>query len=271
MARHFAQRRAGEWTLIGTALGPGVAVARATPDLDTLEARIGHRFADRALLAEALTHTSAPRGEGSYERLEYLGDRVLALAVADGLFRADPEADEGDLSRRLAMLVRRENCTAVAQSWEVAPHLRLDKGAALSGARRNAGILADVCEAILGAIFLDAGYDAARAVVARDFAAPLALAVPGAGAGERGRDAKTVLQEWAQARRLAPPCYEVVEREGPDHAPRFRIAARLEGLEPGIGLGTSKRVAEQEAARDFLVREGLWAVAQGATDGTADA
>ncbi len=225
---------------------------RPKPDLDALQARIGHRFAEPELLERALTHMSVGDPRSSYQRLEFLGDRVLGLAVAERLYRSDPEATEGDLSRRLAALVRKESCAEVALAWEVAPHVRLGGGAAESGGRKNRAILADVCEAILGAVLLDGGYEAARAVVERGFAAPFEAAAT------QGRDAKSALQEWAQGRGLAPPLYEVIERAGPDHAPRFRIAARVEGVEPGVGQGTSKRLAEQDAARDLLAREGLW-------------
>ncbi|WP_375456936.1 ribonuclease III [uncultured Methylobacterium sp.] len=225
---------------------------RPKPDLSLLEARIGHSFADPSLLARALTHVSKAAGRaGSYQRLEFLGDRVLGLAIADRLYAAYPDADEGDLSRRLAGLVRRETCAAVATAWDVGPHLVLGQGEVLGGGRRNQTILADVCEAILGAVFLDAGYEAARAIVEAAFRPAEPTGAP------RGRDAKSALQEWAMARGLAIPLYEVVERSGPDHAPRFRIAARVDGLEPGVGDGPSKRLAEQEAARTVLAREGI--------------
>jgi ribonuclease III len=222
------------------------------PDLSALEERIGHRFRDGALLSKALTHVSAETGLDSYQRLEFLGDRVLGLAVADGLFAALPGADEGDLSRRLSGLVRRESCAAVAAEWDVGPHLKLGAGEVHGGGRRNPAILADVCEAILGAIFLDAGYEAAKAVIDRAFAAGEEVE------GTRSRDPKSALQEWAQGLGLPTPTYAVVERAGPDHAPIFRIEARVTGVAPGLGVGGSKRLAEQEAARLLLVREGVW-------------
>ena len=227
---------------------------RPKPGLDILEARIGHVFSDKTLLARALTHVSKAGGSGrigSYQRLEFLGDRVLGLAIADLLYAAFPGADEGDLSRRLAGLVRRETCAAVAQAWDVGPHLALGPGEVQGGGRRNQTILADACEAILGAVFLDAGYATAKATVDAAFAPARDTAAP------RGRDAKSALQEWAMARALAIPLYEVAERSGPDHAPRFRIAVRVDGIEPGYGDGPSKRLAEQEAARSVLEREGI--------------
>ncbi|WP_082528789.1 ribonuclease III [Methylobacterium sp. Leaf466] len=227
---------------------------RPRPGLDLLEARIGHVFTDKTLLVRALTHVSKAGGvgrSGSYQRLEFLGDRVLGLATADLLYAAFPAADEGDLSRRLAGLVRRETCAAVALAWDVGPHLALGPGEVQGGGRRNQTILADVCEAILGAVFLDAGYEAARAIVTAAFAPSRETSAP------RGRDAKSALQEWAMARGLAIPVYEVAARSGPDHAPQFRIAVRVDGIEPGFGDGPSKRLAEQEAARCVLAREGI--------------
>ena len=227
---------------------------RPRPPLAELEARIGHAFADPTLLPLALTHVSQAGGSGragSYQRLEFLGDRVLGLAVADLLYAAFPDADEGDLSRRLAGLVRRETCAAVATAWDVGPHLNLGPGEVLSGGRRNQTILADVCEAILGAVYQDGGFPAAHAIVRAAFRPGEDTAAP------RGRDAKSALQEWAMARSLPIPVYEVMERSGPDHAPVFRIAVRLPGVEASHGEGSSKRLAEQEAASAFLVREGI--------------
>ncbi|HEX2556197.1 MAG TPA: ribonuclease III [Microvirga sp.] len=229
-------------------------VARRKPDTGALEERLGYRFRDRDLLALALTHVSAPgAGQGvSYQRLEFLGDRVLGLAVAEMLYIAYPGAAEGELSRRFAELVRRESCAEVALAWDVGPFLRLGAGEVHTGGRRNAAILADACEAIIGAVFLDGGYGEARALVDRAFAEHLA-------APRRPlRDAKTALQEWAQGRGLAAPVYTVIEQVGPDHAPKFRVSANVEGLERGIGAGASKRSAEQDAARSLLLREGVW-------------
>ncbi|MBY0296714.1 MAG: ribonuclease III [Methylobacterium sp.] len=231
---------------------------RERPDLAALQERIGHSFRDAGLLQRALTHVSAGSGLDSYQRLEFLGDRVLGLAVADGLFAALPGADEGDLSRRLSGLVRRESCAAVAGAWDVGPHLKLGSGEVHGGGRRNAAILADVCEAILGAVFLDAGYEAAKAVIDRAFAAGNETE------GTRTRDPKSALQEWAQGLGLPTPTYAVVERAGPDHAPIFHIEARVSGVAPGLGIGGSKRLAEQEAARLILVREGVWRQEEGA-------
>jgi len=222
------------------------------PDIAALEERIGHRFADRGLVMQALAHVSAASGAKSYQRLEFLGDRVLGLVVAEMLFAAFPKATEGELSRRLADLVRRESCADVAEAWNVGPHLRLGSGEAQGGGRRNRTILADVCESIIGAVFLDGGYAAAKTLVARAFDERLhAKAQP-------AHDPKTALQEWAQGRGLPVPTYDVLERSGPDHAPVFRIAARIDAVEAAVGEGPSKRVAEQDAAQNLLLREGVW-------------
>jgi ribonuclease III len=228
-------------------------VARRKPNLDELLTKLDYRFERPELLEEALTHVSAPNAGGqSYQRLEFLGDRVLGLAIAEMLYRAFPGAPEGELSRRLAELVRRESCAEIAQSWDVGPHVKLGAGEAQSGERKNEAILADICEAIIGAVFLDGGYDAAQKLIERSFKDLLA-------APRRPlRDPKSALQEWAQAQGLPPPTYTIVEQTGPDHAPRFRVMVKVKGQESDFGLGTSKRVAEQAAARSLLLREGIW-------------
>ncbi|CAH1660953.1 Ribonuclease 3 [Hyphomicrobiales bacterium] len=227
--------------------------------LGAIEDRIGYRFGRRDLLVQALTHISAVPSDKAhtYQRLEFLGDRVLGLAVSDMLFRAFPDAEEGELSRRLAELVRRESCAEVAVTWGVSDHVRLGDGEIAAGAQQNAAILADICEAIVGAAFVDGGAAAAQGIVERAFGERLH-------APRRPlRDAKTALQEWAQGRGLPTPSYVVASRSGPDHAPHFRIAVMVRGMTPAEGAGTSKRVAEQAAAREFLVREQIWT-----TDGT---
>jgi len=228
---------------------------KAKLDVSALEARIGHVFADRELLARALTHLSAPAAGGpdrtlSYQRLEFLGDRVLGVVVADMLYQGYPQASEGELSMRLAKLVRRETCAAVAAEWDVGPHVAMGQGEARAGGRKKAAILADVCEAIVGAAFLDAGFAVAREVVARSWRPRMDADV----APER--DAKTAVQEWAQARALAAPRYVEVSRSGPAHAPHFVMQVVLEGYEPENGEASSKRAAEQAAAQAFLSRRG---------------
>ena len=227
-------------------------MARRKTDPAELEARLGHVFKDPDLLTRALTHVSGARGGQSYQRLEFLGDRVLGLAVAEMLVRAFPRATEGELSQRLSDLVRREACAAMAESWDVGPHLILGTGEVQSGGRRNRAILADAAESILGAVFIDAGYEPARALVER------ALAEQVTAPRTPPRDPKTALQEWAQGLGRPTPVYVIVERSGPDHAPHFHVAARVKGTEQAIGTGGSKRAAEQDAAQRILLREGVW-------------
>jgi ribonuclease-3 len=227
-------------------------VQRASP----LETTIGYRFRDKVLLERALTHISALKGQGrvgSYQRLEFLGDHVLGLAVSEMLFEAFPKAEEGELSRRLADLVRRESCADVARAIDLGASLRLGASEVRAGGRSRIAILADVCESLIGAVFLDGGYKAAKALVLRYWsdrmrkpARPL-------------RDPKTVLQEWAQARGLPTPSYREVERTGPHHDPVFRIAVVLPERDPAEGRGRSKRAAEQAAAAALLAREGVGA------------
>lgn len=226
---------------------------RKAPDTARLEAALGHRFADKALLATALTHMSAEESRlASYQRLEFLGDRVLGLSIADMLFRRYPQSEEGNLSRRLADLVRKETCAEVAQAWNLGQFMRLGDGEILGGARKNKAILADACEAIIGAVFIDGGYEAARALVERAFGERLMKPV------RPLRDAKTALQEWAQGKGYPTPTYVERGRSGPDHAPVFVVAARIAGLADREARGPSKRLAEQAAAEAFLKREGLW-------------
>ena len=226
---------------------------RKTPDLSRLEATLGHSFSNRALLSTALTHIIAEATRvGSYQRLEFLGDRVLGLCVADMLFKRYPQAEEGDMSRRLADLVRKETCAEVAQGWNLGAFMKLGEGEILAGARKNKAILADACESVIGAVFLDGGYEVARALVERALGERLEKPV------KPLRDAKTALQEWAQGRGYPTPTYTERGRSGPDHAPRFLIAARITGLADAEAEGPSKRLAEQAAAEAFLRREGLW-------------
>ncbi len=219
-----------------------------------IESRIGYMFADAALLENALTHISALSGkarEASYQRLEFLGDHVLGLVVSDMLYRAFPKAEEGELSRRLADLVRKETCAEVARAIDLGPAIKLGVSETNAGGRRRVAILADVCEAVVGAVFVDGGYQAAAALIERLW-------------GERMhhlvrplRDSKTILQEWAQGHGLPTPLYREVERRGPHHDPEFRVIVELPDLQPAEGLGRSKRAAEQAAAAALLAREGL--------------
>jgi ribonuclease III len=225
---------------------------RGTADF---EERIGYRFKDAALLEQALTHISALTGSrnraGSYQRLEFLGDHVLGLVVSDMLFHAFAKADEGEMSRRLADLVRKEACADVAREIDLGQAIRLGASEANAGGRGRIAILADVCEALIGAVFIDGGYPAASALIERLWSERMRTPA------RPLRDSKTVLQEWAQARGLPTPAYREVERKGPDHDPEFRVTVELPHLTPAEGLGRSKRAAEQAAAAAMLTHAGV--------------
>jgi ribonuclease-3 len=222
-----------------------------------LEARLGYRFAAAGLLDRALTHPSAvsDRGAGqldSYQRLEFLGDRVLGLVVADLLMEAFPGADEGELHRRHASLVRKETCAEVGSELGLGDAVRLGEGEENSGGREKLTILGDACEAVIGAIYVDGGLEPARALIERCWRSRIA------GPSRPPRDAKSTLQEWAQAQGLRVPVYRVTGESGPAHAPRFVVTAEVDGKSAAVGAGASKREAEQEAAATLLVREGIW-------------
>ena len=235
--------------------GPGAA-RRAdqgpAEDPAALAERLGHRFARPELLVRALTHPSAAKQRGarddSYERLEFLGDRVLGLIVADLLLARFPGEAEGALAVRHADLVRRETLAEVAGELGLARHLRLAKGEEAAGERQNPALLANACEAVIGALYLDGGLGAARGLIESFWTARLESV------SEPPQDAKTGLQEWAQKRGLALPHYREVGREGPAHEPHFTIEASVAGHEPARGEGRSKRLAEQAAAERLLAR-----------------
>lgn len=216
-------------------------------DLAEFEDRIGHRFGAPDLLIRALTHTSiASATRPSNQRLEFLGDRVLNLVIAEALFKADRQADEGTLAPRYNALVRKEACAEVAQDVDLGSVLKLGRGEMTTGGRRKTALLGDAMEAVIAAVYLDGGIDAARDMVQRLWGTRIAQAETLA------QDPKTALQEWAQARGQRPPTYDVVSRSGPDHAPVFAVAARLEtGAEAEASAG-SKRQAEQAAAAQLL-------------------
>ena len=218
-----------------------------------LETTIGYKFKDRDLLERSLTHISATSGNrgNSYQRLEFLGDHVLGLIISDMLFRSFPKADEGELSRRLADLVRREACADVARAINLGVALRLGSSENNAGGRTRIAILADVCESLVGAVYVDGGYEAAVKLVEHLWGERMRTPV------RPLRDPKTILQEWAQARGLPTPAYREVERKGPDHDPEFRVTVELPKLQPAEGLGRSKRAAEQAAAAAMLTREGV--------------
>jgi ribonuclease-3 len=227
---------------------------KAVRDLPGLQERLGHHFANPKLLEHALTHVSSVRSgdvrSQSYQRLEFLGDRVLGLAIAEILSAAFPKADEGELARRMAELVRRETCAEVALHWDVGPNIRLGAGEAQTGGRKRQTILADICEALIGAVFLDSDYPKAKSVIENAWRDRMLNPT-----GDR-RDAKTQLQELAQGRALGMPTYREVSRSGPPHRMLFVVSVEVPVLGVSEGTGTSKREAEQVAASALLSRVG---------------
>ena len=227
--------------------------------VEALQRRIGHVFRDRALLERALTHASvgegaAPGAHGprDNERLEFLGDRVLGLLTAERLSADYPLADEGQLSARLHALVDKAACARVGEAWSVGPALRLSAGETKTGGRRKAGVIADAVEAILAAVFLDSGLDAARTVFAAAWAEELA-----APSSRELTNPKSALQEWAQGQGRPLPSYRVTDRTGSDHAPTFTVEVLVEGVAPLTARGRSRQDAEKAAAVAMLQREGV--------------
>ncbi len=223
--------------------------------IDELQAHLGYRFQQAALLEEALTHASA--GEGARkvvhnERLEFLGDRVLNLLVAEQLMAIYPASTEGDLSKRHAVLVNRSTCAAIGRAIGVGPALRLPGGETRRGARDQDTLLADAVEALLAAIYLEAGIDVVRPIVVTLWQDAFAR-IETVGF----KNPKSELQEWAAARKLGSPRYEVTGRVGPDHAPVFTVTVTVEGIAPDTGTGASRQDAEKAAATALLKREGL--------------
>ncbi len=222
---------------------------RLSAELRAFSERLGHRFADPALLVRALTHASisAPTRPDN-QRLEFLGDRVLGLVMAEALLAADPGAAEGQLAPRFNALVRKETCADIARDIDLGTVLRLGRSEMMSGGRRKEALLGDAMEAVVAAVYLDGGFEAARGVVTRLWGDRIEAVADDA------RDAKTSLQEWAQARGQTPPAYVELAREGPDHAPVFTIEARLDDGARARATAGSKRQAEQAAAKALLTR-----------------
>jgi ribonuclease-3 len=220
--------------------------------LERLAAVLGHRFNDAALLEQAVTHPSATSpARPDNQRLEFLGDRVLGLIVAEALLQVYPGAAEGALAPRFNALVQRETLAEIAAELGLGEFLRLGRSEATGGGRRKKAILADAMEAVIAALFLDGGMAVARRFVLSRWQRRIE-------AHETApMDAKTRLQEWAQGRGMAPPVYQVTGREGPDHAPQFTIEVRLETGETGGGAAKSKKQAEQIAATALLTRLGI--------------
>jgi ribonuclease-3 len=215
---------------------------------------LGHNFAEPAILQQALTHASAQDGKPGLainERLEFLGDRVLGLVVASRLYKDFPMEGENGLAPRFNAVVNRSACARVARGLGLGAWIQMSPAEERSGGRDKEAILADACEAVIAAIYLDGGFAAAEAFVLTAFASELA------GVIHAPRDPKTVLQEWAAAQRFSPPRYVVVARSGPDHAPLFVIEAHAPPAASARGEGTSKRDAERAAARALLEQAGI--------------
>ena len=220
-----------------------------------LEQDLGQDLNITKLLEQALTHASVRAGRQlniDNERLEFLGDRVLGLVIAAHLHTTLPNIREGDLARRFNRLVCGETCAAVARDINLGRYLIMSESEAQSGGRNKDTILADAMEAVLGAVFLDSGFEAARAVVEKlwqDRFESISITPV---------DAKSALQEWAQGQGFPLPAYKDVSRTGPDHAPQFVSEVSIEGHPPISGMGSSKRQAQQVAATALLEREGVW-------------
>jgi ribonuclease-3 len=248
---------------IGGAVAPRRTVANSASTgrrrLSTLEQRLGYAFSDQENLERALTHASR-RKRGAelfhYEQLEFLGDRVLGLAVADLLHRAFPQAREGELSLRFNAAVNAHALAEISDELGLHEFIRTGDDIKQVTARRMKNLRADVLEAVIAAIYLDGGLEAASDFVRRRWRSRLDSA-------PARRDSKTELQEWAHSRKFEAPTYRVLSREGPDHDPRFTVSVTVGNLAESIGAGQSKRAAEQDAARGLLEREGVWSNSEG--------
>ena len=200
------------------------------------EAELGGPFQNTALLNSALTHKSV--GADNYERLEFLGDRVLGLTIAEALFHHDRGATEGQLAPRLNALVRGETCAEIAREIGLGEVMKLGRSEMLTGGRRKEAVLGDAMEAVLAAVYLDGGFEVARGVILTLWGGRLS------GAEAAAFNPKTALQEWAQAQGMAPPRYQIAERSGPDHAPLFRITVTLDDGRQADASGTGANSRE---------------------------
>jgi len=209
-----------------------------------IESALGHRPIDPALFRRALTHSSV--GADNYERLEFLGDRVLGLVIATWLFRLLPDEPEGKLSRRINALVSRETCAEVARTIGLGPHLRLGKQARDDGAADSDNVLGDVLEALIGALFVEGGFAAAEAFVRRVWGARIDAG------GRAPQHPKSALQEWAAAKNFKPPVYAITGRTGPHHSPKFTVTVSIGGAGEASADGSSKQEAEKAAATKLL-------------------
>ena len=217
----------------------------------SFERRLGYEFSNLSLLVEALTHSSiASDFRKDNQRLEFLGDRVLGLVMAEALLEIDQTAPEGTLAPRFNALVRKETCAEVARQIELGGVLKIGRSEMLSGGRRKDALLGDGMEAVIAAIYKDGGFEVAKTIIINLWGDRIKNVKVDA------RDAKTMLQEWAQARGQNPPNYEVISRSGPDHAPDFLVKVILASGETSEAMAGSKRQAEQMAAKALLQKIG---------------
>jgi len=223
--------------------------------LDHLEKRIGYKFSEHVMLERALTHTSVNNKRGSlnhYERLEFLGDRVLGLCISTLLFEKFRNADEGELSLRFNALVRGSMLVEISDEIKLHEFIRTGDDLKTITSKRMQSIRADVMESLIASIYLDGGLEATKTFIERFWAERLE------DSKNARRDSKTALQEWAHSRSLDTPRYAQKERTGPDHDPEFTVCVKVKGKISCEGKGSSKRIAEQAAAKEMLMREGVW-------------
>jgi ribonuclease-3 len=211
-----------------------------------LEKTLDYHFHNSSLLAEALTHSSLRRKKSNNERLEFLGDRVLGLVIANALFHRFPEAKEGELAARQAHLISREVLSQIGEKLNLGENLQTTKGERAGGSIQNKSLIADACEALIAALYLDGGFEIAENFILTYWSDELKAS------DTLERDAKSLLQEWAQGHGKPPPIYNVLNQTGPHHAPSFEIGVQVRGFEMVIGKGASKREAEQSAAKALL-------------------
>jgi ribonuclease-3 len=222
---------------------------KLTLNQESLCNNLNYAFVRPSLLIEALTHSSLNGiNKMDNQRLEFLGDRVLALVISDALLTADPMAREGQLAPRLNVLVKKETCAEVASEIGVGSALLIGRSEVISGGRKKVAILGDAMEAVIAAIYIDGGLKSVRASILKVWGVRLE------DAPQKSFEAKSFLQEWAQARGMQPPIYKEIKRIGPDHAPVFNIEVCLENGDTALGTASSKRAAEQEAAKKLLQR-----------------
>lgn len=224
---------------------------KQSAELIALQDRLGYKFIKPELLRQSVTHSSmSSPGRNDNQRLEFLGDRVLGLVMSEALLQHDQEATEGVLAPRFNALVRKETCADVARQIDLGAALKLGRSEQMSGGRRKLALLGDAMEAVIAAVYLDGGFETARTLILRLWGSRIEAVE------EDAKDAKTSLQEWAQARAQEPPKYILADRSGPDHAPVFTIQAILASGETSTATAGSKRQAEQAAAKALLDKLG---------------